>query len=210
VLFCDLSCQTLSSGVLTDFDAMAAFDHVIAGLSMATCKRVGLPLIVGHFMFNLLKDMHFHLVTGFGKPSSGFTNTQDNKTGQGVIQGSSSAAPIFILNSDVSISAYTQLWMGASFIHPISGDRVEDHVAQFVDDTSQFLNKLCAWSVVPSSDNTPDNSLLSGFASKNAHLWSNLLWVSRGKLNLNKCFYYGFTPYINYKNKQNFVLKNVR
>lgn len=189
---------------------MAAFDHVIAGLSMATCKRVGLPLIVGHFMFNLLKDMHFHLVTGFGKSSSGFTNTQDNKTGQGVIQGSSSAAPIFLLNSDVSISAYTQLWMGASFIHPISGDRVEDHVAQFVDDTSQFLNKLCAWSVVPSSDNTPDNSLLSGFASKNAHLWSNLLWVSRGKLNLNKCFYYGFTPYINYKNKQNFVLKNVR
>jgi len=112
VLFCDLSCQTLSSGVLTDFDAMAAFDHVIAGLSMATCKRVGLPLIVGHFMFNLLKDMHFHLVTGFGKSSSGFTNTQDNKTGQGVIQGSSSAAPIFLLNSDVSISAYTNYGWG--------------------------------------------------------------------------------------------------
>jgi hypothetical protein len=48
VLFCDLSRQSLSPGILTDFDATAAFDRVIAGLSIATCERVGLPHVSGH------------------------------------------------------------------------------------------------------------------------------------------------------------------
>jgi len=42
VLFCDLSRQSLSPGVLTDFDATAAFDRAIAGVSIATCQRVDL------------------------------------------------------------------------------------------------------------------------------------------------------------------------
>jgi hypothetical protein len=67
---------------------------------------MGLPLIAGHFMFNLLKNMQFHLVTGFGKSANSFHNTSDDITGQGVLQGSSSAAPIFILNSDISLSTY--------------------------------------------------------------------------------------------------------
>jgi hypothetical protein len=39
-LFFNLSRQTLSLGILLDFDATAAFDRVIAGLSIETCKRV--------------------------------------------------------------------------------------------------------------------------------------------------------------------------
>jgi hypothetical protein len=39
-LFCDLSRQTLSPGVLTDFDATAAFDWVIAGLSIITANEL--------------------------------------------------------------------------------------------------------------------------------------------------------------------------
>jgi hypothetical protein len=65
-LFLDLSRQTLTPGVLTDYDVTAAFDRVLTGLSIVTCQRVGLPCIAGTFMFNLLKDMSFHLITGFG------------------------------------------------------------------------------------------------------------------------------------------------
>jgi hypothetical protein len=73
-------------------------------------------------MFNLLKSMQFHLVTGFGKSSNSFDNTSDNITGQGVLQGSS-----------------------------------------------------------------------------NAQLWSDLLWILGGQLNLYKCYYYAFCSSINYK-----------
>jgi len=137
VLFFDLSRQTLSPGVLTDFDAKAAFDRVIAGLSVVTCKRVGLPIIAGHFMFHLLKHMTFHLVTGFGVSTESYNNTNEGITGQGVLQGSSSAAPIFLLNSDVSLHAYDILGIGATFYHPIT--------------THPSLIKLCSmWMIHPS------------------------------------------------------------
>jgi hypothetical protein len=69
--------QTCNNAVLnlTDFDAKAAFDRVIAGLSVVTCKGVGLPIIAGHFMFHLLKHMTFHLVTGFGVSTESYNNT---------------------------------------------------------------------------------------------------------------------------------------
>jgi hypothetical protein len=55
-LFLDLSRQTLTPGILTDYDATAAFDRVLVGLSSIACQRVGLPRIAETFMYNLLKD----------------------------------------------------------------------------------------------------------------------------------------------------------
>jgi hypothetical protein len=40
ILFLDLSHQTLSLGILTDFDAMAAFDRVLLGLSIVTSQHI--------------------------------------------------------------------------------------------------------------------------------------------------------------------------
>jgi hypothetical protein len=91
-------------------------------------------------MYQLLKDINFHLKTGFGKSISSYSNTENNKTGQGLLQVSSSACPIFILNSNVSLSAYQCNAKGVSLLHPISGKKVTDHVVQFVDDTLQFVN----------------------------------------------------------------------
>jgi len=50
VLFFDLSRQSLTPRILSDFDATAAFDCVIAGHSIITCQRVGLPRTAGIFM----------------------------------------------------------------------------------------------------------------------------------------------------------------
>jgi hypothetical protein len=61
VLFCDLSRQSLSPGILTNFDATAAFDRVIAGLSITTCERVGLPRVAGHFMYQLKTELYHYL-----------------------------------------------------------------------------------------------------------------------------------------------------
>jgi hypothetical protein len=183
--------------MLTDFDATASFDHVLAGLFIATCKCVCLPLVAGNFMYNLLKNMHFHLVTGFGKSAHIFTNTEDSLTGQGVLQGSSSAAPIFLPNSDVSLAAYKQLGTGASFTNPVDGNIVSDHAVQFVDDTSQFLKEQGI--KIRLGDEQVESFSLSRTKSNNAQIWSDLLRVSGGQPNLNKCFFYAFTPSINYK-----------
>jgi len=197
LLFCDLSRQSLTPGILTDFDASAAFDRVIASLSIITCRRVGLPIIAGHFMFNLLKNMHFHLVTGFSRSEQSFKNTQNNTTGQGVLQGSSSAAPIFLLNSDVSLSTYNHIGIGATFTHPITREKVSNHGVQFVDDRSQFLNSTGAMN--HSNITIPEPFSLAKIATNNAQAWSDCLWISGGQLYLNKCFYYAFQPVIDFK-----------
>jgi hypothetical protein len=55
LLYLDLSRQTFSPGLMIDYDANIA------------CQRFGSPTIAGTFMHNLLFNMSFHLVTGFGK-----------------------------------------------------------------------------------------------------------------------------------------------
>jgi hypothetical protein len=51
--------------------------------------------------------MEFHVATGFGKSTTSFLNNETTtQAGQGILQGSSSAAPIYNVNSDVSLSAY--------------------------------------------------------------------------------------------------------
>jgi hypothetical protein len=149
-------------------------------------------------MYNLLKGMEFHLITGFGRSLTSYNNTNDNRTGQGVLQGSSSACLIFILNLDVSLSAYHNYATGASFTNPINGQTVTDIAVQFIDDTSQFLN---VGGITNNIQNISHDDLIH-VASQNAQRWADYLWISGGYLNLDKCFYYTFQPSINYKTNE--------
>jgi hypothetical protein len=123
-----------SLGILTDFDTTAAFGRVLAGLSIATCQRMGSPFIAGHFMFDLLKNMNFHLVTGFGRSPDGYLNHLNNITGQG----HNLAAPIFLLKSDISLSAYSSTGIGATFTNPIEHTTILDLAIQFADNKTQI------------------------------------------------------------------------
>jgi hypothetical protein len=201
ILFLDLSHQTLSDGILTDYDTTATFDRVIAGLSIVTCQRVGLPRIAGYFMYDLLKHMSFNLITGFGSLSRSFHNTQDGTTGQGVLQGSSSAAPIYILNSDISLTAFQKIGTGTAFTHPITKQIASDRSVQYVDNTSQFLNPLG----ISNKHNCPAeeaSSMMPDIARKNAQTWADIQHISGGQLNTGKCYYYAFQNKINYKNNK--------
>jgi hypothetical protein len=86
--------------------------------------------------------MSFNLVTSFGASSSSYNNTDSDITWQGVLQGSSSAAPLFILNLDVSLHTYNKLGEGPAFIHPITNTVIHDKGIQYI--ASQFVNPLGA------------------------------------------------------------------
>jgi hypothetical protein len=72
ILYCDLTRQTLTKGMLTDYDATAAFDRILHALAVITCRRIGLPHSAGLFIYNLLHNMEFHLITGYGKSMQPF------------------------------------------------------------------------------------------------------------------------------------------
>jgi hypothetical protein len=154
-----------------------------------------------YLMFYLLKNMKFNRITGLGKSSSSYDSTQDGQTGQGVLQGSSSAAPIYILNSGVSLRTYQELRKGCAFKDPISGNLIHDKAVQFVDDTSQFLNPLGA-DIPDTLDSSALGIFLQQIASTNSKIWSDSMWISGGKLNSSKCYHYAFLPKLNFhKNK---------
>jgi hypothetical protein len=151
--------------------------------------------------------MWFHLITGFSQSSDRFCNNQEGIIGQGVLQGSSSAGLLFILNSDISLTTYNLLGKGAAFIHPINKMLISDKTVQYVGNTSQFLNPLGAGLTSSYETKNIGNNLLP-IASQNSQQWADLLWTSGGNLNLNKCYYYAFSFTINY-NKNKITMKDL-
>ncbi len=131
------------------------------------------------------------VVTGFGRSATSYINNEDpNASGEGVFQGSSSAAPLYTLNADISLSAYDHMGTGATFIHPISKVAFSGKASQFVDDKTQFLNLL---SLTTDHDmmripRHEQSTLLQQAGTRNSQAWADLLWVSGGNLNLDKCF----------------------
>jgi hypothetical protein len=201
LLYCDLMRQTLSAGIMTDYDATAAFDTVLHAMSIITCRRLGLPFHACLFMYYLLQHMEFFLLTGFGISSTSFRNDEDpTQTGQGVLQGSSSAAPIYNICTDVSLTTYNRLAQGASFTHPITGQTIQDHTTQYVDDKTEMLNINGLHNHMPRNPNsTYKRERLFEAATTNTKIWSSLLWLSGGNLNSSKCFYYYIQPRYNFK-----------
>lgn len=126
--------QTMTTAIMTDYDATATYDRVLHSMSIITCRCLCLPMNACMFMYRLLQSMEYHLVTGFKVSGISFSNDADpSQIDQGILQGSSSAAPIYNVNMDVSLTANKKLAKGANFIHPISGKAIHEFVMQYVD-----------------------------------------------------------------------------
>jgi hypothetical protein len=92
-----------------------------------------MPHYASIFLYNLLQNMEFTLLTGFGESNVSFKNNEDPvQIGQGMLQGSSSAAPMYTVTTDVSLAACKKLAKGAKFIHPIDGSEISEYATQYV------------------------------------------------------------------------------
>jgi hypothetical protein len=199
-LYCDLLRQTLQPGILTDYDATAAFDRVLHAMTIVTCRRLGMPQTACLFIFNLLHNMEFHVITGLGQSKHSFTNNEDPvQPGQGVLQGSSSAAPIYNVNSDVSLTTYNKLATGAEFTHPITKETFQDFATQYVDDKTDMVNIQGITNLHQHTPRTTHHSHLFEHANRNSNLWAELQWLSGGDLNHKKCFSYYIDPQYDFK-----------
>jgi hypothetical protein len=188
-LYCDLMHQTLSAGIMTDYDATAAFDWVLHAMSIITCRWLGMPHQACMFMYHLLQNMEFFLLTGFGVSTTSFHNKDDPmQPGQGMLQGSSSAAPIYNICTDISLTTYTKLAHGAIFKHPISGVSISDCATQYVNDKTEMINTMGI--NAPLNDchsQESESKWIFLAANENTHVWTTLLWLSGGNLNPSKC-----------------------
>jgi len=185
---------------MIDSNTKAAFDHVISSIANIACQRLGLPSSAGNFMHNLLHDMTLHVIAAFEKSMKTFCNSEHPPVvGQGVLQGSSSAGPMFIFTSDTCLSTYKKFGTGATFPHPFTGTPTSDFSVQFVDDTTHFTNFRGIHCPTINED-SPDASTLFSHAQTNINTWNDLIWISGGKLHSQKCYFYSFSLNIITKN----------
>lgn len=196
VTFCDILRQSCTPGIMTDYDATAAFDRVLHKVTSITCERLGMPKHANYFLYNLLHNMEFHVITWYGPSIHTFSNNDDPlQPCQGMLQGSSSAPPTYNVNSDIALTVYNNQATGATIQHPITGSTHADASIQFVDDKTGLLNNADDPSGLQIEE-------LFQTANKNSTLWSNLLWTSGGKLNATKCFFYFIYPRIDYPTRK--------
>jgi hypothetical protein len=211
LLYCDLMRQTLSKGIMTDYDAMAAFNRVLHALAVITCRRISLPPHASTFLFQLLQNMEFHLVTEYGASIHSFKNNANStQPGQGVLQGNSSTAPIHNFYTDVSLTTYNKLAMGATFTHPYTGTKITDCTTQYVDDKTERINTQGLNTSPSHSPKTQQRVCIFEAANKNTEIWTKILWILGGNLNPEKCFYYYMEPHYNYSNNRIKYKKKIR
>ena len=100
---------------------------------------MGLPQFAGDFMTKLINNMEYSVATGLGNSTATY-KASDNPyfLCQGGMQGSTSAAPIYNIRHDVSLTTYSEHGTPAIFQHPDPAEEAtEDYAAQFVDDDQQ-------------------------------------------------------------------------
>ena len=133
--------RSLLGQCLTMMPKRLLIESLVASL-MLLAKDLAYLILLGCLCTNYSMICLSILSQDSGPPQT-FCNSDDcNSVGQGVLQGSSSACPIYIFNSDVCLSTYRKHATTARFIHPITGTTIQDLGVQFVDDTSQFINSL--------------------------------------------------------------------
>ena len=116
------------------------------------------------------------------------------------MQGSTSAAPIYNVHHDVSLSTYCEHGTPAVFQHPnpVEGN-TEDYAAQFVDDDQQqksILGLLRHYRVeLEQCQNEQEvDALLVHVTNEDANRWCKYSFCAGGLINASKCFWQYIKP----------------
>eukprot|EP00957_Ditylum_brightwellii_P039037 2950238-Ditylum_brightwellii.AAC.1 len=62
----------------TDCDARACYDRVVLEISALAQYQAGLPMHAAKFLLKALKQMEYHIVTGYGVSKLTAKSTEDN------------------------------------------------------------------------------------------------------------------------------------
>jgi hypothetical protein len=99
-----------------------------------------------------------------------------------MLQGSSSAAPIYNFNSDVTLNAYQKIAKGTTFTHPSTRKTITIHATQYLDDKAATINEAGLGSTMEDIPTQENCNQLFAQANQNTETWTKLLWVSSGNL----------------------------
>ena len=178
VLSFDLIRFLRASAVIFNNDAKACYDRIIPSIALLCCQRLGLSQQSADFMLLFLREAEYHVKTGHGISDSWYSNRITEI--YGVLQGSGSAPPIWLALSLLLLRALHHLTPPSKISHPNTYSSLDKLIDMFVDDSD-------LWHI--SHTPIPIATLVQSMTIR-AQTWEKLLFLSGGKLNLDKCYWY--------------------
>ena len=179
----EMSRLTRKTLILTNYDATACYDRIIPNLAMLASRKFGVGKSVTAANAQTLEKATYLLRTDLGLATEGYTHSESSPI-YGTGQGSGNSPAIWCFISSVLYDCYDQLSATAEYCAPDGSKGLTLGMVGFVDDSNGQTNSFRA----PETSRTPLTVLTQ--MQNNAQIWSDLLEVSGGALELSKCSYH--------------------
>jgi hypothetical protein len=180
-LICDLAHRTLMSLAMMENDATARFDPMIPSLVNVALRTNGVPQTIARLLGTTLVNMSCRVKTKIGISTRHCSHSQAAPM-HGTGQGSAGSMAFWLLISTTLFGIMEKIAHGLQFIDPQRISTMQRTKEGFVDHADAAIND--AKSPTP---HTPHHLLQ--VLQTDAQHWERLLFVSGGKLKLNKCFF---------------------
>jgi hypothetical protein len=177
----DICYASRKSLISFDNDATSCYDRIIPALASLLGRRHGLHRNVIFVHATTLREAKYKLKTILGISEEFYSHCKIFPI-YGTGQGSANSPVIWTIVSSVLFDVHAEAGHGAQFTSPDKSMSVNLSMVGFVDDSTGHVNKF-------NDDVQPHPDALAEIMRLDAQLWSNLLWLSGGLLELPKCLY---------------------
>jgi hypothetical protein len=178
----DISYSSRKSLINFDNDVTSCYDRIIPAIASLLGRHHGLHRDVIFVHARTLKEAKCKLKTILGVSGDFYTHCQFFPI-YGTGQGSANSPVIWTIMSSVLFECHEAAGHIALFTTPDTNMSVNLSMVRFIDDSTGQVNDFLA-----NMQPTPEQ--LTTIMQHNAQLWSNLLWISGGLLELSKCSYH--------------------
>ena len=183
-LYYDYLRITKTPGVVISNDAQGCFDRVSLAVGAILFRRLGVPNRAIRSLFSTLAQMKHYVRTAHGDSNIYYTSTNERPL-EGGGQGNGAAGPMWIAISIVLLNIIVTVPNNATLIFSITLTTLTLLAIMYVDDTDILLTAKISETLEDVKTNA--QTIITE--------WCNMLWVSRGCLRPEKCWWYA----INFK-----------
>ena len=172
---------TKTNAASFDNDAKSCFDRIVPLLVSLICQRYGMDRHPCELLLKVWYHSRYHVKTQHGISDGSFGGPTTHSTGQG----GKGSANFWSLVSAIIESCMPDRSNGFSATDPFDQAKIKLILTAFVDDASHWTNRFKA--ALHAEYGLPK---IIHDSQTTAQWWEQLLYVTGGKLELPKCFYY--------------------
>jgi hypothetical protein len=173
---------TQKSLINFDNDAASCYNRIIPALASLIGWKLGMHRNVIFVHAKTLAETKYKLKTSMGVSDEFYANCEIFPI-YGTGQGSGNSPAIWCIISSVLFACHEENGHGAYFCTPDKQMPVSLSMVGFVDDSTRQVNEFAL-------NTQPTPKFLRQVMKLDAQLWSDLLWLSGGLLELGKCSFH--------------------